>query len=111
MQYALLIYGTADGRRSDADRSGIDPAIAEMLTRPYVVSWARLQDPGTATTIRDSPGTNLLVDGPFIDSKEFLGGVIVIEAVNLDAALAIAGEFQDARIDVDGGIEVRPVRG
>ena len=111
MHYALLIYGTADGRRPAPDHSAIDPAIAELLERPYVVSWARLLDPGTATTIREGAGKTLLVDGPFIDSKEFLGGLIVIEADNLDAALVIADAFQQVRTDTGGGIEVRPMFG
>jgi hypothetical protein len=49
----------------------------------------------------------LLTDGPFVDSKDFLGGFIVVEAENLDDALAIAGELQE--LQVGGAIEVRPV--
>ena len=51
----------------------------------------------------------MLVDGPFIDSKEFLAGVIVVEANDLDGALAIADELQQTRDD--GAIEVRPMLG
>ena len=50
----------------------------------------------------------LLTDGPFIESKEFLAGVIMIEAANLDEALAVAEELQETR--TVGAIEVRPVR-
>jgi hypothetical protein len=109
MQYALLIYATGEGRPSDAERRAMDPRVAEVLEREYVLSWARLRDPESATTIRNDNGKPLLVDGPFIDSKEFLGGVIVVEAADLDGALAIAEELQQAR--TDGAIEVRPVRG
>ena len=50
----------------------------------------------------------LLTDGPFIDSKEYLAGLILIEADNLDGALAIAGELlQETR--PGSAIEVRPV--
>jgi hypothetical protein len=52
-------------------------------------------------------GRTLLTDGPFIETKEFLVGVIVVEADNLDAALAIAQELQDTR--TSGAIEVRPI--
>ena len=110
MRYALLIYSTTEGSRPEAERSGpIDPRIAEVLERRSVVSWARLRDPGSATTISNGTGKMLLVDGPFIDSKEFLGGVVVVEADDLDGALAIADELQQTR--TDGAIEVRPMLG
>jgi hypothetical protein len=108
MQYALLIYSTTEGSRPEAERLGpIDPRIAAVLERPSVLNWARLRDPESATTIRHEAGKTLLVDGPFIDSKEFLGGVIVVEADDLDGALAIADELQQTR--TDGAIEVRPL--
>jgi hypothetical protein len=110
MQYALLIYSTTEGGRTEAERAGpLDPRIAAVLRRPYVRSWARLRDPESATTLRNGAGKPLLIDGPFIDSKEFLGGVIVVEADDLDAALAIADELQQTR--TDGAIEVRPMLG
>ena len=49
----------------------------------------------------------LLTDGPFVDSKEFLAGLILVEAENLDGALAVAAELQE--LDVTAAIEVRPV--
>jgi hypothetical protein len=110
MRYALLIYSTTEGSRPEAERGGpIDPRIAAVLDRPYVRSWARLRDPSSATTIRNDTGKPLLVDGPFIDSKEFLGGVIIVETDDLDGALAIADELQQTR--TDGAIEVRPMLG
>ena len=63
----------------------------------------QLQPAATAKTIRGAAVT----DGPFIETKEFLVGVIVVEADNLDAALAIAQELQDTR--TSGAIEVRPI--
>jgi hypothetical protein len=53
-------------------------------------------------------GRTLLTDGPFVDSKDFLGGFIVVEADDLDGALAVAGELQELR--GAGAIEIRPVR-
>ena len=98
MQYALLIYG-GRGNPDAADD------VAALLARPDVTGWASLHDAESATTLRTD---GLLTDGPFIDSKEFLGGLVVIEAENLDGALAVAREMQDTRIG--GAIEVRPVR-
>lgn len=106
MQYALLAYGrpnTPDGKPGP-----ITEAIAEVLARPYVTGWARLHADESATTLRTSEGRTLLTDGPFIDSKEYLAGLILIEVDNLDAALAVAQELQDARPD-GGAIEVRPM--
>ena len=105
MLYALLAYGRPATPREAA--GPIDPAIAEVLTRPYVSGWARLHSEESATTLRTSEGKTLLTDGPFIDSKEYLAGLIVIEADNPDGALEVAQELQDAR--TGGAIEVRPV--
>ena len=106
MQYALLAYGRPATPR---DTPGpIDDAIAAVLARSYVTGWARLHADESATTLRNSDGKTLLTDGPFIDSKEYLAGVILIEADNLDRALEVAQELQDARAG-GGAIEVRPV--
>ena len=102
MQYALLAYGS---QRSPDDP--VAPAIADVLGRSSVVGWARLHADGSATTVRNDEGRTLLTDGPFIETKEFLAGVIVVEADDLDAALAIAQELQDTR--TGGAIEVRPI--
>jgi hypothetical protein len=102
MQYALLAYG---GQRTDS--GPVDGVIADVLARPYVTGWARLHADGSATTVRHSEERTLLTDGPFIETKEFLAGVIVIEADNLDGALAIAQELQESR--TSGAIEVRPI--
>ena len=106
MQYALLAYGRP-AKPGDAP-GPIEDAIAELLARPDVVGWVRLHADESATTLRTDGDRTLLTDGPFIDSKEYLAGVIVIEADNLDAALALAQQFQDARA-AGGALEVRPV--
>ncbi len=110
MQYALLIYNQDDGAVEQAQRP-IDPDIAAVLARPDVTGWIRLHAPGSATTVSRQKEGTLLTDGPFIDSKEFLGGLILIEAANLDAALAIAAELASMRRARVVAIEVRPLRG
>ena len=57
--------------------------------------------------MRQGQGRMLLTDGPFVDSKDFLGGLIVVEADDLDGALAVAGELKELSTAV--AIEVRPV--
>ena len=109
MQYALLIYNTSGDAPSDLERP-MDPQIAAILERPEIVTWARLRHPASATTLKHDTGTRLLADGPFVDSKEYLGGVIVIEADDLDKAIAIADQLEEARA-VGGVIEIRPMLG
>jgi|SRR5215469_9804009 hypothetical protein len=106
MQYALLAYAPPE----DTDRAArpVPGALAALLTRPDVTGWARLHAAESATTLRNSDGRMLLTDGPFIDSKEYLAGLILIEADNLDGALAIAEELlQETRTGTT--IEVRPL--
>jgi hypothetical protein len=118
MQYALLAYAPPEepgeprepGEPQGTDR-GTRPVpgdLATLLARPDVTGWARLHADESATTLRNSDGRVLLTDGPFIDSKEYLAGLILIEAGNLDGALAIAGELLlQARPGT--AIEVRPI--
>ncbi len=89
MQYALLIYSTEES--TPEERRMVEAGVAPVLARPYVTSWARLH-----------------ADGPFVDTKEFLGGLIFIEVDNLDVALAVAAELQALR--PSSAVEVRPVR-
>jgi hypothetical protein len=105
-----LVYSDAEllDRTSDEERRRVHSEIAEVLQRPNVSGWLRLQDVESATTVRCEQGRTLLTDGPFLDSKDVLGGLIVVEAENLDGALAVAGELQ--RLRGAGAIEIRPVR-
>jgi hypothetical protein len=73
-----------------------------------VTGWLRLQDVESATTVRHEHGRTLLTDGPFVDSKDFLGGFIIVEADDLDGALAVASELSE--LSTAGAIEIRPVR-
>jgi hypothetical protein len=109
VRYALLAYNNVEvrDRRTEGERRRINAGIAEVLARPNVTGWLRLQNVESATTLRQEQGRTLLTDGPFVDSKDFLGGFIVVEAENLDGALAVAGELQE--LQGGGAIEVRPV--
>lgn len=106
MKYALLAYsrgGASDG----AGARQMHPAIATVLERPEITGYMRLEVAESATTVKLEGRKTLLTDGPFVESKEFLGGLILVEAENLDGALAIAAEL--AELDVTAAIEVRPV--
>ncbi len=106
MQYALLVYAPAE----DSDRSDrpIPGTLAGLLDRPDVSGWARLHADGSATTLRHGEAGTLLTDGPFIDSKEYLAGLILIEADNLDGALDLAEQMLGTT-RAGTAIEVRPL--
>jgi hypothetical protein len=110
LRYALLAYVDTEGRdaRSTEEQRRIDAGIATVLGRPEVAGWVRLRDVESATTVRHERGRTLLTDGPFVDSKDVLGGLIIVEAENLDGALAVAAELQEIRGGA-GAIEIRPV--
>ena len=103
MQYALLIYGGDTGR----ERSPIDGRVADLLAQESVTGWARLHAEESATTVHGGQARPLLIDGPFVETKEHLAGLVVVEADDLDGALAMARDLQDTR--TGGAIEVRPV--
>jgi hypothetical protein len=106
MKHALLAYSSGQGSR-DRRADEIHPAIAAVLERSPVTGWMRLHPAESATTVRLEARRTLLTDGRFVDSKEFLGGLILVEADNLDGALAVAAELQE--LGFTAAIEVRPV--
>jgi hypothetical protein len=111
VKYALLIYKTGSygaELSGDALLEAADIFEAEVRALPNVSGVVRLQGEETATTVRAHGGTTLLTDGPFLDSKEVLGGLFLLDAANLDEATAVAARLQ--KDDPSGlAIEVRPV--
>jgi hypothetical protein len=80
----------------------------EMKSAGAWVFSGRLHEPATATVVRMSNGEVVTTDGPFVESKEHLGGFYIIQAEDLDAALAWASRVTDA---IRAPIEVRPFAG
>jgi hypothetical protein len=110
MKYALLVYA-ADSTWQDMPDALRDRVWKEFLaatTRDDITAAIRLQPTTTASTVRIVDEERLVTDGPFIESKEYLGGVYVLEAENLDVALAVAAQLPAARYG--GAVEVRPLR-
>jgi hypothetical protein len=109
LRYALLAYRSVEVRdqRSAEEQRRIDAKVAQVLERDNVTGWLRLQDVESSTTVRHERGRTLLTDGPFVDSKDYLGGFILVEAENLDGALDVAQELQE--LAATSAIEVRPV--
>ena len=79
----------------------------EMRSTGTYIFGGALEGPDTATVVRVSGGDVFTTDGPFAESKEHLGGFYIIEAEDLDAALAWASRTAEA---VSHAIEVRPFR-
>ena len=77
----------------------------EMKSTGAWVASGRLHEPDTATVVRVAEGEVVTTDGPFAESKEHLGGFYIIEAEDLDAALAWASKVTGA---IKAPIEVRP---
>ena len=105
MQYLLLI----NDEESD-DRVDLMPeymAYTQALSDAgALVDANQLQPAGTATTVRVRKGETLVTDGPFIETKETLGGYYLIDVETLDEALEWAAKIPSARF---GHIEIRPV--
>jgi hypothetical protein len=108
----LLIYGNEAALQSasKAEPDRISPAYAayvEALKKAGVlVGGDRLQRSASATTVRAANGKTQVLNGPYAESKEQLGGYFLIEAPDLDAALTWAARCPGAS---QGAIEVRPI--
>jgi hypothetical protein len=76
---------------------------------PGVTPGERMGGPETATTVRVEDGSALTTDGPFVETKEALGGYLFLEADDLDAAIELAARIPAARLG--GAIEIRPLAG
>lgn len=112
MKYMLLIYfDEAWDKLTPAERQHIyreQKQLADDLTaRGQALAGSPLHPVSTATTVRVRDGKRLITDGPFAETREFLGGYMVIDVPDLDAALDIAARGAVARV---GMVEVRPVR-
>ena len=112
MQYLLMIYqNEAEYAKYPDALNGKMLAEYGAFTQSIIQSGNykggdRLQPTTTATTVRVRDGKTLTTDGPFAETREQLGGYYLIDAKDLDAAIAIAARIPGARL---GSIEVRPI--
>jgi hypothetical protein len=113
MKYLLLIY--SDDRLIDALPTGRADAMMrdcfnhadELRGQGALLESQQLEAPATAKTVRVRNGRTTVVDGPFAETKEMLGGYNIIEAPSLDEAVRIASEFPWTET---GCVEIRPIR-
>jgi hypothetical protein len=112
MEYVLLIYN------SEAEGKKRPQAMQQQIFQEYMTFTQDLTKSGrnkggnaleqttTATTVRVRNGKTVVIDGPFAETKEQLGGYYLVEAKDLDEAISIAARIPGAKW---GSIEVRPV--
>lgn len=112
MQYMLMIYGDETAEQSMTEAQGNEmmgayKAYSEALAKAGVmVGGERLKPAASATTVRVANGKTEVLNGPYADTKEQLGGYYLINVPDLDAALSWAARCPGAS---HGTVEVRPV--
>jgi hypothetical protein len=111
-KYLLSVHGREDATREPMSEEEMRDAYApvqrleqEMRSVGVFVFGGRLYEPDTATVVRMSNGSVVTTDGPFMESKEHLGGFYIIDADDLDTALEWAGRVTDL---IKEPIELRP---
>jgi hypothetical protein len=116
MKYMLLIHqGDAPtprspegwGRLSEDEKKAIYADYQAINETSGVTPGVQMHPPEAATTVRVQDGTTLTTDGPFVETKEALGGYLFFEADDLDAAIELASRIPAARLG--GAIEIRPL--
>ena len=105
MQYLLLIHDDETADNGDLMPEYISYTQA-LAASGALVGANQLQPTETATTVRVRDGETLVTDGPFIETKEALGGYYLVEAETLDEAIEWAAKIPSAKF---GHIEVRPI--
>jgi hypothetical protein len=116
MKYLLLIHqGDAPTPRDpeawatlpEEEQKQVYADYQAVSQTPGVTPGLEMQGPEAATTVRVEDGKTLTTDGPFVAVKEALGGWLVYEADDLDAAIALAARIPAASLG--GAVEVRPI--
>ena len=113
MRYMCLIYSPSEdlGRTAEEFAAGLPAYIAftdEARARKAYVDAAALADTTSATTVRVRDGQRVITDGPFLETKEWLGGYFVLECASLDEAIDLAARIPGVQ---RGSVEIRPILG
>ncbi|UPK73972.1 YciI family protein [Nocardioidaceae bacterium SCSIO 66511] len=109
MKYALLICDDETDPPSTEDLAA-DPVhqawADDLRRRDAFLVGVRLRPTETASTVRVRADETLVSDGPFVETKDFVGGVVIIDVADLDEAVAVAAGHPYART---GSVEIRPL--
>ena len=109
MKYMLLIYMAEDAMTDDERQHCYQESTElahDLNAKGQFLATAPLQPVSTATTVQVRNGKRLVTDGPFAETREYLGGYFLVNTQNLDEAIDIAGRIPGAR---KGTVEIRPV--
>lgn len=98
------LQGLSAGEQAKLNRDSLD-YDDELAKRGHYIASSALRPPQTAKTVRHQGGKVLVMDGPYAETKEFLGGFILIEARDMEEAVRIAENIPVAKF---ASIEVRP---
>jgi hypothetical protein len=113
MKYIIMFAGTTEDQEqgekmpkaeAEAAYAKVGQWFEEHSKAGRIVGGEELQGPSTATTVRRKNGTVTVTDGPFIESKEVLGGFALVDVKDLDEALAMAKSWPGGTL-----VEVRPL--
>ena len=111
MKYMLLInQGTAlevQAALPPDEQATVWRDYQAVNDTPGVTPGQRMASPDSATTVRVEDGRTLTTDGPFVETKEALGGYLFVEADDIDGAIAVAALIPAARYG--GAVEIRPL--
>jgi hypothetical protein len=110
MRYVLLISAdeeTAQKQMAEGDFGSFEDWFADLERRGVLEAHVGLHDSPTATTVRVRDGEVLLTDGPFMEGREQVGGLVLIDCRDLDEAVEIAAGHPATNV---GQVEIRPVR-
>ncbi|WP_163549929.1 YciI family protein [Candidatus Frankia nodulisporulans] len=105
MQYLMSVIQDRPELGTEQEQAAIDVFNTRLQEQGHWVFAGGLGFPDTATVVDNRGGEALVTDGPFVESKEFLAGFWILEAADLDVALALAAEGSKA---CNRRIEIRP---
>ncbi len=105
MQYLFSVIFDSPDLSTPSEMAAVDAFNDRLQAEGHWVFAGGLGGPDTATVIDNRGGEGLVIDGPFVESKEFLAGFWVIEAADLDVALKLAADGSKA---CNRKVEVRP---
>jgi hypothetical protein len=111
VKYMVQIYGNVTREEvaamGDDERKQLYAAWGAVNSTPGLTPGPELDNPANATTVRVKDGQTLTTDGPFVETKEALGGFFLLEADDIDAAIELAARIPTA--SMGGAIEIRPI--
>jgi hypothetical protein len=108
MQYLVSVIDDKNNSATPTEMAAINAFNDRLVAEGHWVFAGGLSSPSTATVIDNRSGEALFIDGPFLETKEYVAGLWIIRAPDLDVALKLAAEGSKA---CNRKVEVRPFHG